>query len=174
MNTRFHKWLLLLLPLIWIGSSAHTEGPEAHPFYVSVTEINHNAAEKSIEISAKIFIDDMENTLKQQFRTVVDLSKPEQEKRSGEFIDKYVQQHLQLKADGRVVPLKYVGFEKDSESVFCYFEGTGVASVKKLEVVNSLLYDFTEDQINIMHVIVGGKRQSTKLNFPARNAAFQY
>ena len=34
-----------------------------HPFYVSVTEINQNAAEKSLEISCKFFADDFEQTL---------------------------------------------------------------------------------------------------------------
>jgi len=41
-------------------------------------------------------------------------------------------------------------------------------------LVNNLLYDYTHDQINIMHVTVGGKRQSSKLNYPAQRASFDF
>ena len=47
-----HKWLL-----------AGLDGA-GHPFFVSVTEINHNAKDKTIEIACKIFTDDFETLSK--------------------------------------------------------------------------------------------------------------
>jgi hypothetical protein len=67
-----------------------------------------------------------------------------------------------------------VGYETDKESVYCYFEITNLASVKQLDAVNSLLHDFKKEQINIMHVTVGGKRQSTKLDYPDTKANFRF
>ena len=37
-----------------------------HPIFVSVTQIDHNATDKTLEISCKIFTDDFEQTLRQQ------------------------------------------------------------------------------------------------------------
>ena len=37
-----------------------------HPFYVSVTEINHNAADKTLEISCKMFTEDLEEILEKK------------------------------------------------------------------------------------------------------------
>src|SRR6476661_2375693 len=34
-----------------------------HPFHVSTTEINHNATDKTLEISCRIFTDDFESCL---------------------------------------------------------------------------------------------------------------
>jgi hypothetical protein len=46
--------------------------------------------------------------------------------------------------------------------------------LKKLDVIDSLLQDFTSDQINIIHVTVNGKRQSTKLDYPEKAASFTF
>ncbi len=45
-----------------------------HPFYVSVTEINHNAKEQTLEISCKMFAEDLEEILKKNYKTAIDLS----------------------------------------------------------------------------------------------------
>lgn len=173
MIRRVHKWMLLvLLPCLWLGGTALRPAP--HPFYISVTEINHNAADKSLEISCKVFVDDLEEVLKRNYHTPVDLSNGQQQERSGGYVDKYIRQHLQLRVNGKPVALKFIGFEKESEAVFCYFEGQAVPAVKQLEVENAILQDFTSEQVNIMHVTVGGRRQSTKLNFPAKQASFQF
>ena len=42
MAPSFYKWLLTGIIALW------------HPFYVSVTEINHNAKQQTLEISCKI------------------------------------------------------------------------------------------------------------------------
>src|SRR6267378_1432289 len=47
-----------------------------HPFHVSVVEVNHNAADKTFEISCKIFTDDLEKVLAQNYKTRVDLINP--------------------------------------------------------------------------------------------------
>ena len=76
--------------------------------------------------------------------------------------------------DGKLAKLTYVGFEKEKESAFCYFQVEGVGAFKKLDVMNSLLHDFNDGQINIVHVVVNGKRQSTKLDYPDRQASFSF
>jgi hypothetical protein len=146
----------------------------AHPFYISVTEINHNATDKTLEISCKIFGDDMEEVLKKSSNTAVDLSDPKKLEANNKLIEAYVRNHLSLMADGKTVKLNYVGFEKEKESVYCYFEGQNIPSVKKLDVINSLLHDLNSDQINIMHVTVGGERKSLKLDHPKKTATFTF
>ncbi len=145
-----------------------------HPFYVSVTEIHHNQKEKSLEITCKVFIDDMEETLKNNYKTKVDLSNVSHQIINNKFINDYFTKHLTLSADGKPVRLNFVGFEKDSESVYCYFEVINVASVKKIDLNNSILQDFTDKQINIIHATVNGTRRSYKLDFPNKQVSFQF
>ncbi len=162
-----YKWLISLSLFMGIKEMYH-------PFYVSVTEIAHNKEERSVEISSKIFIDDLENILKQNYQKPINLSDEKKKAENGKFINDYINKHLKLIADGKALHLNYVGFEKDSEAVFCYFEVAPIISIKNLDIENSILQDLTDQQINIMHVTVNGKRQSYKLDFPNKKASFLF
>jgi hypothetical protein len=178
----FNKWFLIPVLFFLPGFSAIqpikslvNQQPEAlHPFYISVFEINHNSNERSLEITAKIFADDFEAVLKKNFNTILDISKEAQKPAIEKMMAEYLTKNLQLSVDGRSLEMKFLGFEKDKESVYCYLEVTALPSVKKLSVRNTVLYDHTKDQANIMHVIVGGKRKSMKLDYPKNEAVFEF
>ena len=144
-----------------------------HPFYVSVTEINHNATDKTLEISCKIFVEDMEEILKKS-NSKVDLSDGKNQQQNDMMIEAYLKQHLFVTADGKNIPLQYIGYEKEEESVYCYFEAANIPTVKKLDITNSILYDLTDQQINIMHVVVRGERKSLKLDNAKKQASFTF
>lgn len=170
------RWCLVAVVLFGTPSSSNSGvvAADRHPFYVSVTEIAHNAAEKTLEISCKFFADDFETTLERAFKTAVDVTAAKDKALLDKLIPAYVGRHLALAADGKPVKLTYLGYEKERESVYCYFEVQQLPAVKKLDVTNTLLYDFTADEINIVHAAVGGRQQSAKLTHPAAKAAFQF
>lgn len=184
MVSSLFKWLLLLLPVSLL--SFHENGSGAfsfssyqgkgvlHPFHVSVTEIEYNASDKTLEISCKIFTDDFENVLKQNYKRKVDLINPTDKAAMDTLVKKYISSHLAIIVDGKPVPLTYIGFERDNEAVYGYLQGDNITSPKKIGITNKLMYDLFTDQINLMHVIVGGKRKSTKLDYPATNATFEF
>ena len=138
-----------------------------HPFYVSVTELNHNAAEKTVEVSCKLFTDDFEKALTKQFKTPVDLAHPKNKEQADKLISAYLQQHLQVKLDGKTAVLQYVGYEQEGEAAWCYLQITEVtAPPKQMQLNANMLYELYDTQINIIHATVNGKRQSTKISNP--------
>jgi hypothetical protein len=145
-----------------------------HPFYISVTEINHNAKEKSVEISCKMFAEDIEDALKQNYKQPVDLSSEKQHVQNDKFLSDYIYHHLSIAVDGKPVKPAYVGFEKQSEAIYCYFEITNIPAVKRFDITNTILQDFTDKQINIVHVTVNGNRKSSKLDYPEKQVAFSF
>lgn len=168
-----YQWLCFLaMPFLLHNTSAVYAN--AHPFYISVTEISHNAATKSLEISCKFFADDFEQTIEKGYKTQLDITLPKDKAAFDKYIPDYVAKHFSITVDGRTLPLTYVGFEKERESAFAYFEVSNVATLKQIAITNSFLHEFTNQQINIMHVIVGGKRQSTKLDYPETKGAFTF
>jgi hypothetical protein len=171
MASSIYKWLVILLPGLILVSG---RPPEPHPFHVSVIEINHNAADKTLEISCKIFTDDFEKALAQNYRTKVDLINPTDKKAMDTLVKKYITSHLSISADGNLVKFSYLGFERESEAVYSYVQVDNIQSVKKIELTNNLMYDFFTDQVNLMHVIVAGNRKSTKLNYPDKQALFSF
>jgi hypothetical protein len=150
------------------------QSPANHPFFVCVTEINHNAADKTLEISCKVFADDFEKVLTQRYKSVVSIAQPKDKNVLESQISQYVMAHLGLKIDGKPVTMNYIGHEKEEDAVYCYIQVENVSSIKKLEAENSMLHDLNNNQINIMHVTVGGNRKSTKLDFPSTAAVFNY
>jgi len=145
-----------------------------HPFHVSVIEINHNAADKTLEISCKIFTDDFEKVLAKNYKTKVDLINPPNKAAMDTLVKKYLYTHLSLKANGKPVQFDYIGFENDHEAAYGYIEVANVPSVSKVDISTSIMYDMFEDQMNIFHVIVDGKRKSTKLNYPDKEAVVNF
>ncbi len=145
-----------------------------HPFYVSVTEMNYNTKTKSFEISCKMFAEDIEDVLKQNYKTAVDLGNDKLQTQNNKLMNDYIGKHFSLNIDTKLMNYKFVGFEKEKESVYCYLEVMNVPAIKKMTVTNSILYDFKQEQINIVHVIINGNRTSTKLDFPQSQASFSF
>lgn len=173
-----YKWLLLMRLLLPAAPAANAPVLQnengRHPLFVSVTEINHNAADKNLEISCKIFTDDFEKTLTGLYHTKVDLTAPANKAEADRLVKEYIKSHLLLKLDGKPVVLEYVGFEKENDAVWSYFQVSNTAAPKKIEVTNAILYESYDKQMNLMHVSVGGHRKSSKLNYPDKEAVFQF
>lgn len=173
-----YKWLIFSLLLFPAANNnppvAESAAAAYHPFYVAVTEINHNATDKTLEISCKMFSEDIEQALEKTFNTTLDISVEKDKANFEKYLPDYIGKHLAINVDGKPAKLKFIGFETEKESAYCYFEVDNIASVKKIDLSNSILHDFTEEQINIMHVTVNGKRQSVKLNYPDKTSSLNF
>jgi hypothetical protein len=90
------------------------------------------------------------------------------------LVKRYINSHLLLSADGRILVMKYLGFEKENEAVYAYLQVDNISTIKKIVITDSILYDLYDDQISIIHFIVGGNRKSTKLDYPATRASFEF
>ena len=180
MAIEFNKWLFMLLA----AAGLYTAGgilenrlllsQRVHPLHVSVTEINHNANEKTLEITCKLFTDDFEKVLVQNYKTKVDLINPPDRPAMEKLVSDFVQRHLLIKLDNKSIQLSYIGYERDAEAVFSYFQVENIGGIKKLEINNTILYELFTDQINMMHIMVGGKRKSLKLDFPDKEAVLNF
>lgn len=162
------KWLLVG------GFLLHRPVPVIHPIYVSVTEIEHNAKEKTLEISCKIFTDDFEKVLRQQYNTHIDLLNPKEKAAMEKFVSGYVLKHLVVKADGKAVALQFLGYEQQEEGIVSFYQVNDIAAVKKLEVTDNILFEYKKEQISIIHAKVNGNTKSIKLINPEDKASFEF
>lgn len=145
-----------------------------HPFYVCVTEITHNAKTQSLEISCRIFNDDLEKTINNHYHTNVDVIKPADKAKLNLLISDYIKKHLLIKADGKHLELNYVGYEIQQDAAWCYLEVKGISNVKKIDVHNDILYTEHPEQSNMMHVTVKGERKSNKVDNPDADLSFSF
>jgi hypothetical protein len=141
-----------------------------HPFYVSVTEIKHDAATNELQISSRIFADDLENVLKKQSRQAVDITHPANRAQTDSLIAAYVSKHLLITIDGKAVKLHYIGYKIEEEAAWCFLEAENIKPFKQVHIKDDILYSEHPNQINMIHVILHDERKSTKLENPNATA----
>jgi hypothetical protein len=166
MASILYKWLIIFT-LTGFSSILH-------PIFVSVTQIDHNAADKTLEISCKIFTDDFEQTLRQQNNTKVDLLDPAYKQAMNVLINNYIQKHLQLTVDEKKVTMQFLGYERKEDGIVSYLQVNNIATVKKITVTDNILYESKPEQMQIIHVTVMSDRKSSRLNNPEETVSFQF
>ena len=139
-----------------------------HPYHVGSVEINYNAKTKTFEISAKFFLDDLENSLNAKYNKTLHFGEEKSKAGLDQALENYFAEYFKLKSNNKFLKINYLGFEEDEESVNVYLESEATEIPKKVETAVSLLYSFFDDQMNIVHIIVNGERKSSKLNYPDR------
>jgi hypothetical protein len=145
-----------------------------HPFFVSLTEVQHNEKAKRLEVSCKVFSNDLEATLEKNYHANIDILKPGDRARIEPLIRDYLQKHFQVLVDGKPVSFQFLGYEIEEDATWCYLEAGKINQVKRLEVKNDVLFAEHPTQTNLLHVTVKGRRQSTKLDNPESKASFSF
>ena len=145
-----------------------------HPFFVSLTEVQHNEKAKRLEVSCKVFSNDLEAALEKNYRTQIDILKPGDRARIEPLIRDYLQKHFQVLVDGKPVSFQFLGYEIEEDAAWCYLEAGKINQVTRIEVKNDVLFAEHPTQTNLLHVTVKGRRQSTKLDNPESKASFSF
>ncbi len=162
------KWLVV------VGLVLNFPSNNSHPIYVSVTEIEHNAKDKTLEISCKIFTDDFEKTLRQTYKGTVDLLQPKDKTAMNNLVNDYVQKHIKLKVENKAVALQFLGYEQQEEGIVSFYQVNNIPAVKNLDITDNILFEYKKEQISIIHVLVNGDRKSTKLINPDDKTSFEF
>ena len=165
---KFLLFFVITFMTLTLSSFKSTSSVDVHPYHVGSVEFNYNSKSKTFEIMGKFFLDDLENALKENYGTPVHFNDAKYNAQINEFLQQYCNEYLKLKVDNKSIKINYIGFEEDSEAVNIFLESEPVTSPKKVETAVSFLYNFFDDQMNIIHIIVNGKRQSERLNYPNR------
>ena len=162
-KTKSIKFLTILIVLsLQICSFA-----PAHKYYFSLTEIKANTSSKTLSVSTKLFIDDLESALQKANKIKFDLSKTTDNKAVQNAVFNYINSHLQIYLDGKMVPLNFVGFETENEVVWIYLESKlNNKEFKSTKIINSILYDFSADQTNLIQYNWNNKNFTEKLTYP--------
>ncbi len=124
-----------------------------HPFHVSVTDIKYKQEKKAIQISSRIFLDDLELALQEYSgNNKLDIMEPN----NWEFINDNLKQYLLSKIElrdekNRKYELNYIGAEIEEDVMWCYMEVEKVRKIESVTVKNSILFEVWSDQENLVH-----------------------
>ncbi len=136
----------------------------AHPLHISISEINYSEKDKALQITSRIFIDDLEQSIRDKRQEQeLDLLSPKNGLTTDQLVNAYLQEHFKIKLDGKARPLKLLGHEIEDVAIICYIEVENVRKVKSMDVFNDLITETYGDQSNIVHVTFNGPVKSVRL-----------
>ncbi|MDF2448003.1 MAG: Uncharacterized protein K0R26_507 [Bacteroidota bacterium] len=145
-----------------------------HPYYVGVVDIKYNTAQKVVQVSARLFTNDLEDALRKVNHQTVDLLNPPNKPKADSAVFRYIKEHLKISLDSQKQTLSYLGYEKEEESIWIYLEIKKIVPPKKITLECSLLYDYIAQQINIAHAEIRGIKKSSKVTNPENKIEFNF
>ena len=144
---------LFFLTLITISCFA------LHKFYVSTTSIKYIPEDRSLQITVQVFTDDFEFTL-QKRSSGIKLNPDNKVELVDSLIKKYFKKNLVFKSKDSILQFDYLGKIYRNDLLVAYLEILLDSTITNFDVKNTLLFDFTDDQKNILHFRSRGRRKS--------------
>lgn len=136
----------------------------SHKFYVSLVEISYNRADSAFEITMKIFTDDLENAVQNQYGMNLKLGTKRENKKADSLIYGYLQNKFGIETDGTAFPLVFVGKEVEMDITWIYLEMDNISAVHKLIIKDHMITEIYDDQVNLINVNYLGKKHSLLLH----------
>ena len=143
--------------------------PVNHKFYLSNTSIEFNAQTRAIEITSKIFTDDLEHAIEAQCYRYHSLYPQTPE--VFELVKKYIGDKISLQVGGRNVVLNFLGYSVDNDMTTLFIEGNYFEPYQVI-INNTILLELYADQQNIVDVRWSG--QSKREYFTKDKTQFQF
>ena len=135
-----------------------------HEFYVSLSEIRFNPKTECLEVSLRIFPDDMDRALKEHFGINASLVTELEHESADSLLEIYLHNLFRIELNGVSVPLSYLGKEAESDVMWCYLESFPQEKPVEITVHNSIFCEIFEDQVNIIQVYVDKWNKGLLLN----------
>lgn len=152
------RLVLLLSLLLALPTLAGTR----HAYHSTITELRLNAPGKQVELSIKVFTDDLEKAISQGLPKTVSLREP----RALPLLELYLHQHLKLSLpasahSGRLpLDVQFMGIQADKDAYWLYAKAILPHPSTELLVHQALLLEEFPDEMNIVNAEGNGKKIS--------------
>lgn len=144
---------LLFILIFYCAFTA--DGVAAHKFHASFATLNYNEQTKSVEVTMRIFPDDLEAALSKQLGRSVKLDKSRE---SSQMIMNYLRKTFELKKGGRLQAFRWIGMELGVDSAWLYFESKMPLGVVGAQIRSQFLCELYDDQTNVVSIKYKGKQ----------------
>ena len=147
--------LFLLIPFFSISS---------HKYYVSLTQIEYNVKENSLEIIINVDMDDLEFTLNKDYDIDLKLTSNNELVNANTYFEKYLKENLKINIDHEKREFNYLGKEYEGDLIYFYLEIKNISMPSSFQITNELLLKYFKDQQNIVKAKIESKTRSKILN----------
>jgi len=131
-----------------------------HKFYVAVYQVNYAPEKEMLQITSRIFVDDLNKALEKKYNKKTYLGTDKESPEDLILFKKYLSEHFTIKVNGQSRAINFLSKELEGDVLICYSSVKDVSKIKSLEVYNAILVDWDTEQQNIAHFTILGTKQS--------------
>ena len=131
-----------------------------HRFYTAIFQINFVPQKKTVQITTRIFMDDFNDALKNQYHKTTFLGTEKETEADIDLMKKYLAEKFRLTINGKFQPMNYLSKEIEDNVLVCYYKINDVSKINSLTVENSILIEVHPEQQNIIQFNNNGTKSS--------------
>lgn len=132
----------------------------AHKFYVSIYQINYVPEKKMVQITSRIFTDDLNTVLNKKFNRKTHVGETKESEEDILLMKKYILENVSIKVNNKLQTINYLSKELEGNVVICYFNIKNISKIKTFEIQNTALLELNEEQQNIMQLNIFNKKEN--------------
>lgn len=122
-------------------------------FYSSMTKVDYNEGSKTLKFTTKMNTSHIADALKINVNTAGFEAE----------VKKYVNSNFSVTINGASKNLTFTGSQVNGESVWVYFETSGVTDINEIKIKNSILIGQFPKQVNLLNINYKGNQKT--MNF---------
>jgi hypothetical protein len=142
-NKIFSLNILILFVFITFGFT--------HKFYVSVSRIKHIESNNSLQITSKIFIDDIQALFNLKHPRL-NLNTDSENITIDIILKNYFNDVFKIRKGSNYLKYNFLGKEYIDDMIVCYIELPNIMKNDTLIIQNTILIELFDSQKNILHV----------------------
>ncbi|PWJ42847.1 DUF6702 family protein [Sediminitomix flava] len=124
----------------------------AHPLHLSLTEMQYDQDSKALQITHKIFIDDLEDAIEKKYNLRLRLHTEKEHAESEKYVRLYIEENFTGQINNKEINFQWIGMETDMESLWAYREVSKVKKINTVIIQNTILSELFDDQKNMVHI----------------------
>lgn len=150
------KATLFFTILFFVGLSSFS----VHKFYVSIYQVDFVPEKQRIEITARIFMDDLNLALENEYKSKTQIGEKSETQADVAMLQKYLNKHIRVSINGKDMKTLYHNKEIDNNVVVIYLKINDIKKIKTIQFSNNALLDLYSDQQNIIQTNIYNKKQN--------------
>ncbi len=145
-----------------------------HKFYVSVTQIDYVDKKGRVEITSRIFIDDLNKALEKRYNKKIYLASNREIEGAENFVEKYLNEKIRININNKLSEIHFLGTEIDNDVLICYLKVNFSEKITTFEIENSVLTEIFKEQQNLLHTDINNKKSSFLLTNTDQTALLKF
>lgn len=138
-----------------------------HPIHLTLSEVVYEEKSKTIQVTHKIFMDDLERHIEESLKAKgkevnLKLGTSQEHPETDRYLAEYLAVHFKLLINGKAYKANFLGKEYEDVACWLYVEILNVPKPKSIDLTDSFLMDLYDDQSNLVNFTFPQKKGSMR------------